>query len=98
MRYRWKKIDNGHTETWVLFLILDGKKHSAVEVSWHEHVEKWIVFVSGYVSEDTTHVEDTRYDLLCDAKREVMDYMQVWWVSGAFQRLSDKERDNWVNL
>lgn len=98
MRYRWKQMDKGYTEAYLLYLIVDDAKYEAAEVTWYGNTERWVVFVSGYVCEDKVHVEGTRYELLCDAKRDVMDYMKVWWVTGEFQRLSEHERDNWRNL
>ena len=95
MKYRWKKTgEDGHDELWTLYLILDGVKYTFAEVSWYDYVEKWSVFVSGFASDETVHVEK-RYQLLCDAKQEVLDYAKVWWVSGVYQRMNDRERKSW---
>jgi hypothetical protein len=95
MKYRWKKTGEGaYDEQWRLYLILDGVKYTFAEVSWYGSVEKWGVFVSGFASEGPVHVEHY-YDLLCDAKKEVLDYARVWWVSGVYQRMNAQEKQNW---
>lgn len=95
MRYRWKKTgEDGYDEMYSLYLILDGHKYSFAEVAWNFNIEKWKVFVSGFASEETVHVEKT-YSLLCDAKQEVLDYAKVWFISGAYQRMNADERKSW---
>ena len=95
MKYRWKKTgEDGHDELWTLYLILDGVKYAFAEITWYDYLEKWSVFVSGFASEEAVHVEK-RYQLLCDAKQEVLDYAKVWWVSGVYQRMNAEEKQNW---
>ena len=95
MKYRWKKTGgDGHDELWRLYLILDGVQYPFAEISWYDYLDKWSVFISGFASEEAVHVEH-RYDLLCDAKQEVMDYAKVWLVSGVYQRMNAKEKQNW---
>lgn len=95
MRYRWKKnVDPWDDEVWRLYLILDGKKYPFAILTWYEHTETWDVFIVGYVSEEQVHVERP-YELLCDAKRDVMDYAKVWWVTGAVNRMNADELRWW---
>ena len=95
MRYRWKKsTDRWDDDTWNLYLILDGKKHLFAVVTWYEHTEEWEVFIAGFVCEESVHVEKP-YKLLCDAKADVMDYMKVWWISGALNRMNADELRQW---
>lgn len=95
MKYRWKKRgEDGYDEQWTLYLILDGKLYPAVEISWYDSIEQWSVFVSGFVCDETVHIEK-RYELLCDAKKDALDYMRVWLVSGVYQRMSADERKSW---
>jgi hypothetical protein len=95
MKYRWKKTgEDDYDEQWTLYLILDGVKYVFAEISWYGYMEKWGVFVSGFANDETVHVEK-RYELLCDAKQEVLDYAKVWWVSGVYQRMNDRERKSW---
>ena len=95
MRYRWKKsTDQWDDDTWKLYLILDGKKYVFAILTWYEHIEKWEVFVAGFVCEQQVHVEKP-YDLLCDAKRDVMDYAKVWFVSGVYQGMNADELRHW---
>jgi hypothetical protein len=98
MKYRWhKRGEDAYDERWILYLILDhpeggGKKYAAVEVKWHGYMERWSV--SGFVSEEKVHVEK-KYEMLCDAKEDIMNYMKVWYVSGALQRMSADELESW---
>ena len=95
MKYRWKKHgEEGYDEAYTLNLILDDGKYELGDVTWYTDIERWHVFVSGYVSEDHADVE-RNYELLCDAKKELLNYMRVWWVSGAFQRMNDSEKYVW---
>lgn len=95
MRYRWKKTgEDGYDEQWRLYLILDEVKYAFSEISWYAHANEWGVFVSGYVIEKKAHVEKP-YELLCDAKKDVLDYAKVWWVSGEFHRMNDREKQLW---
>lgn len=96
MKYRWKRRgeEEWDDETWRLYLILDGKQYVFAILTWYGHIERWDVFVAGFVSEEQVHVEK-RYDLLCDAKRDVMDYAKVWWVTGAMQRMNEDEKRQW---
>lgn len=98
MRYRWKKDGDEYDERHVLYLILDGKKYEFASIEWFPDIELWDVFVSGYVSEDMAPPEEQKYKLLCDAKRDVMDYAQVWWVSGVFQRMNADEKEKWWGM
>lgn len=96
MRYRWKRRgEGGWDESYMLYLILDGRKYEFAEITWVPDLEKWSVFVSGYASEETVHVELDYYELLCDAKREVLDYAKVWFVSGVYQRMNADEIESW---
>jgi hypothetical protein len=96
VRYRWKKTgEGGYDETWSLYLILDGVKYPFSEITWWGERDKWSVFVSGFASEERAHVEKP-YELLCDAKKDVLDYAKVWWVSGVFQRMNAQEKKNWL--
>ena len=103
MKYRWKKSENAwDDEVWRLYLILDqpeggDMKYLSAMVTWYEHTETWDVFVVGSVSEEAVDIERT-YELLCDAKEAVMNYMTVWWVTGAMQRMNDDERRQWREL
>jgi hypothetical protein len=94
MKYRWKKRGDEPDELWALYLILDGGKYAFAEITWYDYLDKWSVFISGFASEETVHVEK-RYDLLCDAKNDVMDYAKVWFISGVFQRMNDDEKESW---
>jgi len=95
MRYRWKKtVDKYDDEEWSLYLILDGKKYGFANINWYSDTEEWELFVSGFVCDDVLDIERT-YDLLCDAKEAVMNYMTVWWVTGAMQRMHTEERRQW---
>lgn len=95
MKYRWKKsTDAWDDEAWILYLILDGKKYEFAVLTWYENTETWDVYIAGYVCEDRAHVEKP-YELLCDAKRDVMDYATVWWVSGAMHRKDEDELRQW---
>lgn len=96
MRYRWKRRgEDGWDESYLLYLILDGRKYEFAEITWIPDREKWSVFVSGYVCEETAHVEYDYYELLSDAKREVLDYAKVWYVSGVFNRMNADEKQSW---
>lgn len=98
MKYRWRKHgEDGYDESYVLYLILDGRKYEFADVSWNFNIEKWKVFVSGFVSDDSLDIERP-YELLCDAKADVMNYANVWWVSGVFQRMSADEKKGWQEL
>jgi hypothetical protein len=95
MKYRWKKETNEwDDDTWKLYLILDGKKYLFALLTWYEHAENWDVFIAGFVCEEHVHVEKP-YDLLCDAKRDVMDYAKVWWVTGVANRMNEEELMHW---
>lgn len=98
MKYRWKKTgEAGYDEMWRLYLILDDQRYPAVEITWYAHLKKWNVFVSGYVSDEKVHVEQM-YQYLRDAKEDAMNYMKVWWVSGALQRMSAEDRWHWLQV
>jgi hypothetical protein len=97
MRYRWAKRGNEWEEMWTLYLILDGKKYGFADVNWYFDMERWGVFVSGFVCEEKAHVERP-YELLCDAKNDVLDYAKVWWVSGALQRMNEDEKRQWREM
>ena len=95
MKYRWKKHgeedwDIAHT----LYLILDDAKYGFAEINWYPDIEKWELFVSGFVSDDVLEIE-REYELLSDAKRAAHTYMTVWWVTGAMQRMNDDEKRQW---
>jgi len=97
VKYRWKRRgEDGWDESYMLYLILDGRKYAFAVITWLPDLEKWDVFVSGYVCEEEAHVERDYYALLCDAKREVLDYAKVWFVSGVMQRMNADERDWWL--
>jgi hypothetical protein len=97
VKYRWKRRgEDGWDESYLLYLILDGKKYEFADITWQPDLARWAVFVSGYASEETVHVERDEYELLCDAKRDVLDYMKVWFVSGSFQRMNAAEKDSWL--
>ena len=99
MKYRWKKESNiDSEESWCLYLILDGKKYEFASIDWYPDIEQWDVFVTGYVSEDMTPPEEQKYDLLCNAKNDVLTYAQVWWVSGVFQRMNTDEKEKWWGM
>lgn len=98
MKYRWKKHgeedwDIAHT----LYLILDDGQYGFAEINWYPDIEKWELFVSGFVSEEALEIE-REYELLSDAKRAAYTYMTVWWVSGAMQRMNDDEKRQWRGL
>ena len=99
MKYRWKKtMDKYDDEEWSLYLILDGKKYEFADVTWYPDSERWSVFVSGFVSEVTIEIETVLYELLCDAKTDVLNYAKVWWVSGVYQRKDDDEKLQWQEI
>lgn len=95
MKYRWKKTgEDGYDERWVLYLILDDVQYPCVEILWYGNIDKWSVFVSGYVCEEKVHIEKF-YELLCDAKADALNYMKVWFVSGVYQRMNAEEKNAW---
>jgi hypothetical protein len=95
MKYRWKTIRaDEYDEAHVLYLILDDGKYEFADISWQFDMERWTVFVAGFVSEQRLDVERP-YELLCDAKHDVLTYAKVWWVSGAFQRMNEDEKRQW---
>jgi len=96
MNYAWKtKGRNEWDETHTLYLRLDKKKYPFAEIVWHDSFEKFTMWINGWVSEETLDIERDRYNELKDAKDTAFTYMQVWWVSGAFQRMNDEERKHW---
>lgn len=96
MKYRWIDYDElEHGTDWRLYLILDGMKYEAAELRWDEDTELWVLFISGFVSEDTLDIERAKYDLLSDAKKVALTYMRVWWVTGEMQRMSASELESW---
>lgn len=98
MNYRWRKTGEGdYDESYLLYLILDGKKYEFADVTWYSNTEKWKVFVSGFVSEEKLEIERT-YELLCDAKEDVLNYAKVWWISGVYQRMDADERRQWREI
>jgi hypothetical protein len=96
MKYAWKVTGrNEWDETHTLYLILDKKKYPFAEIVRHDSFGKYSLWVNGWVSEETLDIERARYNELKDAKDTAFTYMQVWWVSGAFQRMNDEERKHW---
>jgi hypothetical protein len=96
MKYRWTDYDPYYPDNLLkLHLILDGMKYEAAELCWYEDTERWGLFVSGFVSEDTLDIERAKYDLLSDAKKVALTYMRVWWVTGEMQRMSASELESW---
>jgi hypothetical protein len=99
MRYRWKTVRaDEYDEARILYLILDEGKYEFADISWYHSVERWTVFVNGFVSEQRLDVEEARYELLSDAKHDVLTYAKVWWVTGAFQRMNEDEKRQWREM
>jgi hypothetical protein len=95
VKYRWKT----HTqdEFYRLCLLIDGDTYEVATVEKNRYTNEpdWTAFVTGFVSEEKTPVEGVSWEYLIDAKAAVLNYIKVWWVSGAFQRMDDKERSQW---
>jgi two-component SAPR family response regulator len=98
MKYRWKKFgEDDYDEGHVLYLILDDGKYEFADISWQFDMERWTVFVAGFVSEETLSIEK-HYELLSDAKHDVLTYAKVWWVTGAMQRMNEDEKRQWREM
>lgn len=96
MNYAWKTNGrNEWDETHTLYLILDKKKYSFAEIAWNDTLRNYTLWINAYVSEEALDIERANYSALKDAKDTTFTYMQVWWVSGAFQRMNDDERRHW---
>lgn len=96
MKYAWKaKGRNDWDETHTLYLILDKKKYPFAEIAWYDTLEKFTLWINGYVSEEALDIERDNYPSVKDAKDMALTYMQVWWVSGAPQRMTEDERRHW---
>ena len=93
MNYKWKEVeaDTQHE----LYLLIDGHKYMVASVERRYDSYPWIAFVSGFIDEGQTPVEGVCWDNLREAKHDVLTFIKVWWVSGAFKRLSPDELDAW---
>lgn len=93
MKYRWKEVEDD--VQYELRLLIDGVTYVVASVERRYGGYPWVAYVSGFVDQGQTPVEGVCWDDLYEAKQEVLTFIKVWWVTGAFQRLSDTERETW---
>lgn len=94
MKYRWKEIEADAQHS--LYLLIDGAAYEVAIVEKRYPDMPWTAFVAGFVDAEKTPVEgDVQWDDVHDAKKEVLTYIKVWWVSGAFRRMSEDELEAW---
>jgi hypothetical protein len=93
VNYRWSTNVEG--EHYRLLLLIDGHKYEVACVEKSYRDQPWVAFVSGFVDEEQTPVEGVFWEHLHEAKSAVLTFIKVWWVTGAYHRMNDKERESW---
>lgn len=101
MKYRWKETDEGMQHKLCLLIdhpVIGGRMYEAAYLDRAYTAEHWTAFISGFIDEEQTPVEGVFWEDLHDAKKEVLAYIKVWWVTGTFQRMNEEEREAWENI